>query len=184
VADKGTKAIRIKWVRSGIGFPLRQKEIVRSLGLRKLNQVVERPDTPQIRGIVVKVPHLLRVVEREATAAWTTIPEYTVRPPEVVPQEEKVTTALEGQPAGAEVAVGESVPPTAVAGEPAVAEEPERAAPAEVPAAAKEVHAKKGASRAGAKKEKPAKTADHKPKKGEKGTATGQKSKPAKARKK
>jgi large subunit ribosomal protein L30 len=36
---------------------------VRSLGLRKLNQVVERPDTPSMRGAVAKVPHLLRIIE-------------------------------------------------------------------------------------------------------------------------
>ena len=39
------------------------KTIVRSLGLRKLNQVVERPDNDSIRGVVAKVPHLLRIVE-------------------------------------------------------------------------------------------------------------------------
>jgi large subunit ribosomal protein L30 len=36
---------------------------VRSLGLTKLNQIVERPDTPSMRGMVEKVPHLLRIVE-------------------------------------------------------------------------------------------------------------------------
>jgi large subunit ribosomal protein L30 len=46
-----------------IAFPKTQKEIVRSLGLRKLNQVVERPDTPSMRGSVAKVPHLLRIIE-------------------------------------------------------------------------------------------------------------------------
>jgi large subunit ribosomal protein L30 len=37
--------------------------IVRSLGLKKMNQIVERPDTPGFRGMVLKVPHLLAVVE-------------------------------------------------------------------------------------------------------------------------
>jgi large subunit ribosomal protein L30 len=37
--------------------------MVRSLGLRKLNQIVERPDTPSFRGMVKKIPHLLEVVE-------------------------------------------------------------------------------------------------------------------------
>jgi len=37
--------------------------VVKGLGLRKLNQVVERPDLPEFRGMVKKVPHLLEVVE-------------------------------------------------------------------------------------------------------------------------
>jgi large subunit ribosomal protein L30 len=55
--------IRIQYYRSTIAFPAKQKEIVRSLGLRKLNQVVEKPDTASMRGVVAKVPHLLRIVE-------------------------------------------------------------------------------------------------------------------------
>ncbi len=59
----GGGTIRIQYYRSFIAFPKTQKEIVRSLGLRKLNQVVELPDTPAARGVVAKVPHLLRIVE-------------------------------------------------------------------------------------------------------------------------
>ena len=55
--------IKIQYYRSVIAFPSKQKEIVRSLGLRKLNQVVERPDTASMRGAVAKVPHLLRIIE-------------------------------------------------------------------------------------------------------------------------
>ncbi len=55
--------IRIQYYRSAIAFPKTQKEIVRSVGLTKLNQVVERPDTPAMRGYVEKVPHLLRIIE-------------------------------------------------------------------------------------------------------------------------
>lgn len=55
--------IRIQYYRSTIACPVKQKEIVRSLGLRKLNQVVERPDTPSMRGAVKKVPHLIRIIE-------------------------------------------------------------------------------------------------------------------------
>jgi large subunit ribosomal protein L30 len=55
--------IKIQYYRSVIAFPKTQKEIVHSLGLHKLNQVVERPDTPSMRGAVTKVPHLLRIVE-------------------------------------------------------------------------------------------------------------------------
>jgi large subunit ribosomal protein L30 len=85
VSDKAQRTIRIKWVRSGIGFTYHQKRIVRSLGLKKLNQEVERPDTPQIRGLVAKVPHLVKIVEAASKAAWTAVPEYTIYAPEAVP---------------------------------------------------------------------------------------------------
>jgi large subunit ribosomal protein L30 len=55
--------IRIKLIRSVIGNQQRQKETVRSLGLRRLNQVVEQPDNPQIRGMIFAVKHLVQVVE-------------------------------------------------------------------------------------------------------------------------
>ena len=55
--------IKIKLVRSPICTPEKHKVVVRRLGLRKINQVVERPDTPAFRGMVAKVPHLLAVVE-------------------------------------------------------------------------------------------------------------------------
>jgi len=55
--------IRIQYYRSFIASPVKHKTIVRSLGLRKLNQIVERPDTDAMRGAVAKVPHLLRIVE-------------------------------------------------------------------------------------------------------------------------
>jgi large subunit ribosomal protein L30 len=55
--------IRIKLIRSPICTPEKHKVIVRSLGLRKMNQVVERPDTPSFRGFVKKIPHLLALVD-------------------------------------------------------------------------------------------------------------------------
>jgi large subunit ribosomal protein L30 len=55
--------IKIQWYRSAIATPKAHKTIVRSLGFTKLNQVVERPDTASMRGMVKKVPHLLRIVE-------------------------------------------------------------------------------------------------------------------------
>ena len=55
--------IRIQYYRSFIAAPKTHKTIVRSLGLRKLNQIVERPDNDSMRGAVAKVPHLLRIVE-------------------------------------------------------------------------------------------------------------------------
>jgi large subunit ribosomal protein L30 len=57
------RKIKIKLVRSTICTPEKHKVIVRSLGLKKLNQIVERPDTPGFRGMVKKVPHLLALVE-------------------------------------------------------------------------------------------------------------------------
>jgi large subunit ribosomal protein L30 len=57
------KKIRIKLVRSPIGAPEKHKRIVRALGLRKLNRVVEKPDTPAFRGMVAKIPHLLQLSE-------------------------------------------------------------------------------------------------------------------------
>jgi large subunit ribosomal protein L30 len=62
-AGGGGGTIRIQYYRSVIAATKEHKQIVRSLGLRKLNQVVERPDTPSMRGFVKKVPHLLRLVD-------------------------------------------------------------------------------------------------------------------------
>lgn len=74
--------IRIKWVRSGIGFPRAQKRVVQSLGLRRLNHVVERPNTAQIRGLMARVPHLVAIVTDEPVPAWTATLEYAVFAPE------------------------------------------------------------------------------------------------------
>jgi large subunit ribosomal protein L30 len=57
------RALRIKLVRSPIGNKQRQKDTVRSLGLRRINQIVEQPDNHQIRGMVFAVKHLVQVVE-------------------------------------------------------------------------------------------------------------------------
>jgi large subunit ribosomal protein L30 len=61
--EEGGGKIRIQYYRSAIGFPKTQKEVVRSVGFTKLNQIVERPDTRSMRGVVQKVPHLLRIIE-------------------------------------------------------------------------------------------------------------------------
>ena len=63
--EKNSKSIRIQYFRSSIGRPEKQKRIVKGLGFRKLNQIVERVDTPQIRGMVAKIPHLVRVLDGE-----------------------------------------------------------------------------------------------------------------------
>ncbi len=54
--------LRIKLVRSPICAPQKHKDVVRGLGLHKINQVVEKPDNPGIRGMVKKAPHLLAIV--------------------------------------------------------------------------------------------------------------------------
>ena len=61
--QEGGGKIRIQYYRSAIGFPKTQKEVVRSVGFTKLNQILERPDTPSMRGVVQKVPHLIRIIE-------------------------------------------------------------------------------------------------------------------------
>jgi large subunit ribosomal protein L30 len=67
VKEKKKKAtdakIRIQYYRSSIAAPAKHKQIVKSLGLTKLNQIVERTDSPATRGFVAKVPHLLRIIE-------------------------------------------------------------------------------------------------------------------------
>lgn len=61
-AHSGGK-LQLKWVRSAICSPVTQKRVVRGLGFTRLNQVIERPDTPAIRGMVAKVPHLVEIVQ-------------------------------------------------------------------------------------------------------------------------
>ena len=58
----GTK-MQLKWVRSAIAAPVKQKLVIKGLGFTRLNQVVEREDTPSIRGMVAKVPHLVEIVK-------------------------------------------------------------------------------------------------------------------------
>ena len=58
-----TPTIKIQLFRSPICTPEKHKKVVRALGLKKMNRIVVRPDTPGFRGMVAKVPHLLRIVE-------------------------------------------------------------------------------------------------------------------------
>ena len=59
----GGGTIKVKMIGSLIGCPDKQRATVRGLGLRRLHHVVERADTPEIRGMVKKVPHLVAIVE-------------------------------------------------------------------------------------------------------------------------
>jgi large subunit ribosomal protein L30 len=55
--------LKIQYVRSAIGSPGKHKLIVKSLGFKRLNQVVERLDTLPIRGMVAQIPHLVKILD-------------------------------------------------------------------------------------------------------------------------
>lgn len=55
--------LKITQIRSAIGHVKKQKQMVRALGIKKLYQSVEQKDTPQIRGMIEKVKHLVKVEE-------------------------------------------------------------------------------------------------------------------------
>ena len=59
MADK----IKIEQYRSGIGRPKPQRQMLDGLGLRRIRHVVEREDSPAVRGMIKKIPHLVRVVD-------------------------------------------------------------------------------------------------------------------------
>ena len=62
-ASKASAVLKLTLVRSLIGSTERQRAVVRGLGLRRIRHTVERQDTPEIRGMVTKVLHLVQVVE-------------------------------------------------------------------------------------------------------------------------
>jgi large subunit ribosomal protein L30 len=180
VTKKAQRTIRIKWVRSAIAFSYRQKDMVRSLGLRRLSQVVERPDTPQIRGLVARIPHLVEVVEPSADPFQFSIPEYTILPP----------PGAEPAKAAQRVAVEKAEPVSAEAAEAKVAEHEAPKAPVlkvkekkakkeKAAAPAKPAKAKKAAKSAAAEKKKAAKDEGKK-----KAKAAGKSTKSAKSSKK
>ena len=55
--------IKLQYFRSQICTPVKHKLVIKGLGFTRLNQIVEREDSPSVRGMVAKVPHLVRVVE-------------------------------------------------------------------------------------------------------------------------
>lgn len=59
----GSRKLKITLRRSGIGAPESQKATIKALGLSKLNQAVVHADTPQVRGMIRKIEHLLDVEE-------------------------------------------------------------------------------------------------------------------------
>jgi large subunit ribosomal protein L30 len=66
-ADKARKSdgktLRIQQVRSGISCPREMRETLKALGLGKMHRISERKDTPEVRGMIAKIPHLVRIVE-------------------------------------------------------------------------------------------------------------------------
>jgi large subunit ribosomal protein L30 len=152
-----TSTIYIKWVRSGIALPRSQRRIVGSLGLQRVNQVVERPDTPNVRGVVAKVPHLLQVVPAPVAPAWAAVPEYVITARVALPKPPKAKAEVK--------AAGEALKEKVVQ-QPraeAKAEKPE-AAKAETPAPRKKTEGAKKAASAPAKQPS-AKSEGEKPRK-------------------
>ena len=66
MSERRGKMLKITLVKSPIGYSGRQKETVKSLGLRRMSQTVLIGDGPQIRGMIAKVSHLVEVEEVEA----------------------------------------------------------------------------------------------------------------------
>lgn len=150
---KKTGTIHIKWVRSGIGFSRKQKEVVASIGLQRLNQIVERPDTVQFRGLVAKVSHLVEIVEPSTAPVWTAVPENTIIPagskPKAKPAAKPKAAAVEKkaeEPAPAEKPAAPAAESVAVT---------DGAVPAKKPAAPRKRAAKSAASSKAAGTEKP-----------------------------
>lgn len=63
-SEKNT--IKIEQYKSPIGYNHKQREVLRGLGLRRIRHVVEREDSPAVRGMVRKISHLVRIVEESS----------------------------------------------------------------------------------------------------------------------
>ena len=55
--------IKIQQIKSKIGYPVDQKRTLEAIGLRKIGQVVEKEDTPALRGMIRKVHHLVTIID-------------------------------------------------------------------------------------------------------------------------
>jgi|GEM_PF-282643 len=64
---KEQKMLRIRQIRSGVGFPVAMRETLKALGLRRIHQISERVNTNETRGMIAKIPHLVQVVEEQGT---------------------------------------------------------------------------------------------------------------------
>jgi len=63
MANEEVKTLKIRQVKSGISTKKGHREVLKSLGLRRIRHEVERPDTPAVRGMIKKIGYLLEVVE-------------------------------------------------------------------------------------------------------------------------
>jgi large subunit ribosomal protein L30 len=64
-ATPAVKILRITLVKSAIGYSVRHKATVRALGFHRLNETVEHPDSPTLRGMLSKVNHLVKIEEQD-----------------------------------------------------------------------------------------------------------------------
>lgn len=60
---KSGATIRVKQVKSVIGYNRKQREVLRGMGIRRMNHTVELPDNAATRGMIAKIPHLVAIVE-------------------------------------------------------------------------------------------------------------------------
>ena len=61
VTRKKSGTLKIRWVRSFIGCPRSMRQTIRGLGFRRMQQLIERPDTAETRGMIAKVHHLVEI---------------------------------------------------------------------------------------------------------------------------
>jgi len=64
-ATANKKRIKVQYYRSCLGYSKKQRETVRGLGFRKLNQTIEKEATPEVTGMINKIPHLVRIVQED-----------------------------------------------------------------------------------------------------------------------
>lgn len=113
MAKKKSKTVFVRWVRSGIGFSYHQKRMVRSLGLRRLNHIVELEDTPSVRGLVARIPHLVEITGPPAQPSHASVPEYTIRVADAAPVSKTKSVRKKKTPVSAsQTASGSPAPET------------------------------------------------------------------------
>ena len=61
VTRKKSGTLKIRWVRSFIGCTRSMRQTIRGLGFRRMQQLIERPDTPETRGMIKMVHHLVEI---------------------------------------------------------------------------------------------------------------------------
>ena len=92
---KNASVLRIRQVRSRIGQTLRQREALRTLGLHRIGQVVERPDNPAVRGTVRAIGHLVRIEGPDQPQEEPKLKQPSTAPVEESGKPDKVPSAAE-----------------------------------------------------------------------------------------